>query len=192
MKVLAGFFVTTFVIIHSCIASAEPKSGFYLPETICEATLTYRDESGLIVLPVTINNTIHVNLILDTGCRNLILFGKRFEKLFNVQPGRKVEFSGLGDGNPIAGTLALNNKVALQVLSSINDLKVSIPKDMAFISFDDSEAFPYLNTPISALKQPIQEIGKETVNQLIRRLSEEHIPGKCVEFSCQFVARSSH
>lgn len=116
MKVLAGFFVTTFVIIHSCIAAAEPKSGFYLPETICEATLTYRDESGLIVLPVTINNTIHVNLILDTGCRNLILFGKRFEKLFNVQPGRKVEFSGLGDGNPIAGTLALNNKVAIDAV----------------------------------------------------------------------------
>ncbi|MCE3296110.1 MAG: transcriptional regulator, LacI family [Crocinitomicaceae bacterium] len=88
--------------------------------------------------------------------------------------------------------IALNNKVALQVLSSINDLKVNIPKEMAFISFDDSEAFPYLTTPVSALKQPIKEIGKETVNQLIRRLSEEQIPGKCVEFSCQFVARNSH
>ncbi|MES2588614.1 MAG: LacI family DNA-binding transcriptional regulator [Bacteroidota bacterium] len=88
--------------------------------------------------------------------------------------------------------IALNNKVALQVLSSINELNLEIPKDLALISFDDSEAFPYLNTPISALKQPIKEIGKETVNQLIRRLNEEHIPGKCVEFSCQFIERASH
>jgi LacI family transcriptional regulator len=88
--------------------------------------------------------------------------------------------------------IALNNKVALQILSVINDLKLKIPSDLAFISFDDSEAFPYLNPPISALKQPIKEIGKETVNQLIRRLNEEQIPGKCVEFSCQFIERESH
>lgn len=88
--------------------------------------------------------------------------------------------------------IALNNKVALQVISAINELGIKIPDEVSFISFDDSEAFPYLNPPISALKQPIKEIGKETVNQLIRRLKEEHTPGKCVEFSCLFVARNSH
>jgi LacI family transcriptional regulator len=88
--------------------------------------------------------------------------------------------------------IALNNKVALQLISSINKLKYSMPNDLAFISFDDSEAFEYLNPPISALKQPIKEMGKETVNQLIKRLQEEQIPGKCVEFSCQFVERDSH
>jgi LacI family transcriptional regulator len=88
--------------------------------------------------------------------------------------------------------LALNNKIALQLISVFNDLNYQIPSDIAFISFDDSEAFPYINPPISALKQPIKEIGKETVNQLIRRLSEQHTPGKCVEFSCNFIARKSH
>lgn len=88
--------------------------------------------------------------------------------------------------------IALNNKVALQVISAINELGIKIPSEVSFISFDDSEAFPYLNPPISALKQPIKEIGKETVNQLIRRLKEEHTPGKCVEFSCLFVSRNSH
>jgi LacI family transcriptional regulator len=88
--------------------------------------------------------------------------------------------------------LALNNKIALQLISVFNELNYQIPSDIAFISFDDSEAFPYINPPISALKQPIKEIGKETVNQLIRRLSEQHTPGKCVEFSCTFVERKSH
>jgi LacI family transcriptional regulator len=88
--------------------------------------------------------------------------------------------------------IALNNRVALQMISVFNEVSYRVPQDIAFISFDDSEAFPYINPPISALKQPIKEIGKETVNQLIRRLNEEHIPGKCVEFSCSFIARKSH
>jgi LacI family transcriptional regulator len=132
---------------------------------------------------------LRINGIKDSCVKQ----GIRFEliNVYDYQDNLTKKVEDLRKKKMDAG-IALNNKVALQVLSSINDLKVQIPKEMAFISFDDSEAFPYLNTPVSALKQPIKEIGKETVNQLIRRLSEEHIPGKCVEFSCQFVARSSH
>lgn len=88
--------------------------------------------------------------------------------------------------------IALDNTATFKVLCTINDLKLKIPQDLAFISFEDSEAFPYLNTSISALRQPIKEIGKETVNQLIRRLHEKQIPGKYVELSCEFIARESH
>jgi hypothetical protein len=71
---------------------------------------------GLIILPVSINDSIQVNLILDTGCRNLILFGKNFKKLFTIT-GKPVEFSGLGTGRPVTGRLSLGNKVSIhQVL----------------------------------------------------------------------------
>jgi hypothetical protein len=57
-----------------------------------------------------------VNLILDTGCRNLVLFGKRFEKNFSLHPTRLVKFSGLGQGKPIEGRLALDNKVSIDAV----------------------------------------------------------------------------
>lgn len=88
--------------------------------------------------------------------------------------------------------IALNNKVALQVISVLNKLDMKIGKDVRFISFDDSETFQYINPPISALKQPIKEIGKESAQQLLRRLSETQVPGKSVEFACHFIGRSSH
>lgn len=88
--------------------------------------------------------------------------------------------------------IALNNRVALPVISGLNAIKLNIPKDVRFITFDDAEVFEYMSPQISALKQPIKDIGKETVNQMLRRLSEEHVPGKCVEFSCEFMARESH
>lgn len=95
---------------------AGPRAGFFLPDSVNEVSLHYKTIEGLIVLPVTINNNVHVNLILDTGCRNLILFGKRFEKLFTLHPGMQVEFSGLGNGHPIMGGLSLDNKVVIDAV----------------------------------------------------------------------------
>lgn len=94
-----------------------PASGFFLPDSIESMTLPYRLVRNLIVLPVTINDSIGVNLILDTGCRNLILFGERFQQLFDFPSPRDVVFSGLGDGEPVTGKLALGNKVSINKAS---------------------------------------------------------------------------
>ncbi len=91
-------------------------AGFYLPDSIQEVTLRYERAGKLIVLPVTINDTLHLNLILDTGCRNMILFGNHLSKHFNIHPGRKATFSGLGAGKSLVGDLALDNKVAIDAV----------------------------------------------------------------------------
>src|SRR5690242_10354637 len=93
-------------------ATVPNTSGFYIPDDIREVTFKYKTFKNLILLPVVINDTINVNLILDTGCRNLVLFGKRFQKLFECEAGKKVQFSGLGSGKPVYGALSLKNKVA--------------------------------------------------------------------------------
>lgn len=98
-------------------ALCTPDSGFFLPDSVKEMTLRYRSVKNLIVLPVVINDSVTVNLILDTGCRNLILFGKRFKKLFDLTLHREVQFSGLGSGGPVHGYLSISNKVSIhQVL----------------------------------------------------------------------------
>ena len=109
--VLLIFYFVTF-----STQASETKAGFSLPEHVSEVSLKFQSIRNLIVLPVVINDSIQVNLILDTGCRNLVLFGKRFQKLFQTEPNQKVQFSGLGDGNPIQGKLSLNNKVSIQAV----------------------------------------------------------------------------
>lgn len=100
-------------LFHLATFAAEPAAGFFLPDSVNEMKLEYKTVKGLIVLPVTINDSIHVNLILDTGCRNLILFGKRFKKSFAMRVGKPVEFSGLGNGRPVTGALSIGNKVSI-------------------------------------------------------------------------------
>jgi hypothetical protein len=100
----------------SSAASFAPRAGFQLPDSICEVSFRYKMVNNLILLPVTINDSIQVNLILDTGCRNLILFGKHFKKLFRFEPNQKVWFSGLGEGDPVYGKVSLENRVSIDAL----------------------------------------------------------------------------
>jgi hypothetical protein len=105
------------LIVYANAFSADlPVAGFFLRDSVHEMTLKYRTIRNLIVLPVTINDSVHVNLILDTGCRNLILFGRKFKKLLRIHSAKEIQFSGLGTGISPTGLLSLGNKV------SINDV----------------------------------------------------------------------
>lgn len=124
--------------IHTLLrfAPCEGKTsdaGFSLPENIKEAMFNFSTYNNLIVLPVTINDSIEVNLILDTGCRNLLLFGKRFEKLFETIPHHTIRFSGLGERPPLTGKLALDNDVSIHTLRG-KKIPIVILRDKNFFS----------------------------------------------------------
>jgi LacI family transcriptional regulator len=88
--------------------------------------------------------------------------------------------------------LPLNNLVAFKTLAALKNLKVSIPKDVRLISFDDHVAFEYMEPQISALRQPVKHIAIESVDRLIDRLKEKKAPGKHLLLSCEFIPRGSH
>lgn len=100
-------------VLSFCEIHATTRAGFYLPDTLQEITLPVRTVNDLLVLSVVINDTVHADLVLDTGCRNLVLFDKGFQKYFATEPKRVVRFAGLGDGKPRDGSLSLNNKVSI-------------------------------------------------------------------------------
>ena len=134
MKSICAVFGIAFLMLLVSLPTmaSRPRAGFSLPDSISEMTLQYRTVKGLIVLPVTINDTIEVNLILDTGCRNLIMFGKRFTKLFRMNSGKPVIFSGLGSGRPVSGKLSLGNKVSINHVLGEQIPVVVVPNNNLF------------------------------------------------------------
>ncbi|MBL4862766.1 MAG: LacI family DNA-binding transcriptional regulator [Crocinitomicaceae bacterium] len=88
--------------------------------------------------------------------------------------------------------IALNNKCTFQALAALNNANIDIPKEVRLISFDDSEAFQYMNPPISALRQPIVELGLQSVKRMYERLKETKEPGEHFLLPCEFMARGSH
>lgn len=94
--------------------------------------------------------------------------------------------------NGVDSFVALNNKVALHAINALNILKAEIPKKIRIISFDDSEAFSYFAPPVTALRQPVNGIGKETVERLMDRLKESTENRKHLMMECSFIERGSH
>lgn len=86
----------------------------------------------------------------------------------------------------------LNNKCTLHVLAALKELNLSIPSDVKLVSFDDSESFEYMNPPISALRQPVTDIGLKSVARLYERIKETKDPGKHFLLPCEFMSRGSH
>lgn len=124
--------VVCLVLTAAVEVKSSPRAGFYLPDDVREATMRYTTFRNLILLPVIINDSIEVNLILDTGCRNLVLFGKRFQKLFEFEPGKKVQFSGLGEGDPVYGGLSIRNKVSISEVIGEHIPVVVVPSRNVF------------------------------------------------------------
>jgi hypothetical protein len=135
MKLLRLPLQTLLLMIFLGQVYASPSSGFFLPDSVREMTLKFRSIKNLIILPVMINETTQVNLILDTGCRNLVLFGKKFTHLVKSEYTRQVEFSGLGSGKPVKGFLSINNNVSIESITGTNLPIVVVPSKNMFSGY---------------------------------------------------------
>ncbi len=133
----AVFVLSLFLLFIPRLLEAYTDAGFSLPDHVREVTINYKTFKNLILLPVTINDTVNVNLILDTGSRNLLLFGKRFEKIFRIEPERRIKFAGLGNGGPLSGKLALDNTVSIHALLGEKIPVVIVPRNSLFAGRPD-------------------------------------------------------
>jgi LacI family transcriptional regulator len=62
--------------------------------------------------------------------------------------------------------------LAITGLKNLISLRVNIPKDVAFMSFDEAEAFALFQVPVTHLRQPLEEIGVSAVEMLLEEIQE--------------------
>lgn len=75
--------------------------------------------------------------------------------------------------NSVKGIFALNNHLAVACLEILNEMKIRIPQDLALVAFDDIELFKFSYPSITAVAQPIQEIGTKAAELLIQQINEK-------------------
>jgi LacI family transcriptional regulator len=92
----------------------------------------------------------------------------------------------------IDAIFAANNSIAIACLQYFKARDLSIPEDVALISFDDIELFQFSNPPISAVAQPIQAIGEQAVALLMDRLKNpKGFENQQVEIETELLIRTS-
>jgi DNA-binding LacI/PurR family transcriptional regulator len=82
------------------------------------------------------------------------------------------------DPRPTA-IFAINNLMTMGTLQAIHERGLRIPEDISVIGFDDMPWLPLLVPPLTAVRQPVYQIGAEAARLLFRRMREG--PQKPVE-----------
>lgn len=70
------------------------------------------------------------------------------------------------------GMFFATDTLAITGLKNLISLKVKIPSDVAFMSFDEAEAFALFQVPVTHFRQPLEEIGVSAVAMLLEDIND--------------------
>jgi len=89
--------------------------------------------------------------------------------------------------------LFTTSKLGITGIECIRELGLSIPEDLAIISFDDTEAYRISSTTISAINQPLEKMSKEAVRLLISTINNptSEQEQEKVELKVGYISRES-
>ena len=77
-------------------------------------------------------------------------------------------------------------------IETIHSLDLKITDDVAVVSFDDPDAYKISQPPVSAIAQPLEEMGVESVKLLLQMMKDkESADVKKMVLKAKFIARKS-
>lgn len=79
----------------------------------------------------------------------------------------------LAIASDIDGIFAANDQMALGVLSVAHARGIAIPEDLAVVGFDGMEETAQFTPPLTTVVQPLRELGREAVRQLLAAIDDE-------------------
>ncbi len=81
-----------------------------------------------------------------------------------------------GGTDKIDALIFSSSKIGLMGLEAIVEMGLRVPEDLALISFDDPDSFKICFSPVSAIAQPLTEMGKEAVRILVQQIKKSKKP----------------
>ena len=92
---------------------------------------------------------------------------------------------------PPTAIQALTNFTTLSVLTTLADRGLRMPRDVSLIGFDDYMWMRARATPLTAIFQPVREIGQTLWETLSARIKGDLSPAKHVLLPCELRVRAS-
>ena len=96
----------------------------------------------------------------------------------------------MSDPDPVDAIFFTSNLLTISGLKHINSLGIRIPDQIAVVGFDETDAFDLFYAPVSYVKQPLLDLGNESLKLLINTIeNKDNI--EVVELEAELVIRSS-
>ena len=93
--------------------------------------------------------------------------------------------------NDFDAVFAANDSSAMGVLHFLNENSVKVPEDVSVAGFDDAFFSEYLWPPLTTVRQPMYEIGKITMQNILLMINKNNSVSKEVILPTELVIRKS-
>ncbi|UXM96648.1 LacI family transcriptional regulator (plasmid) [Bartonella sp. HY329] len=87
--------------------------------------------------------------------------------------------------------IALTNFATLAILGCANQNHLSVPDDISLVGFDDYSWMNAISPPITAIRQPVKQMGEAIWTRLYRHLQDNDAPSSREQLCCDLVIRAS-
>jgi DNA-binding LacI/PurR family transcriptional regulator len=84
-----------------------------------------------------------------------------------------------------------NDDLAFGVLKAIRETGERVPRDIAVIGFDDNERAKNSTPPLTTVRQPLMQMGKDAVDILVRKIESPASPVVSRKYPPKLVARKT-
>ena len=71
------------------------------------------------------------------------------------------------------GLFVVHDPAAIQAMLVAREMKINIPDEIAVVGFSNEPISDFIEPGLTTLAQPLEDIGKESVEMLLRQINEE-------------------
>lgn len=80
----------------------------------------------------------------------------------------------LAENRPIDAVFSWDDDSALEVIRALQQAGKRVPEDIAVVGFDDIHLAHYLAPPLTTVRVPVEQAGREAVRQLVSLIEDGH------------------
>lgn len=110
---------------------------------------------------------------------------------YTAAQGRSSARQLLGFANPPTAIFASSDQIAIGVLEVLHERSIRVPEDISLVAYDDVAPFALFGPAVTAVRQPIVEMGRRGVEILVNHLAD---PGRDPieeRLTVEFIPRAS-
>ena len=93
---------------------------------------------------------------------------------FDAQSGHLVATRLMVDSPELTAIFAVNDITAIGAMGALRDLGIRVGHDVAVVGFNDISIAADLPTPLTSVRSPLKQMGREAADLLLQRLTGEH------------------
>jgi len=110
---------------------------------------------------------------------------------FKQESGRTLAHELLALKRPPTALFVLNSLMTVGALSALHQLRLTVPRDIAVVGFDDLPWAEALNPALTAVRQPAYAVGRKAMELLLGRIVAPKRPAIAVRLMPELIVRKS-